>query len=111
MIYRIYNPHGKPIDELPLISGFNNGGRHGTYSGVIIAQDGTVLGGHICSNEHYMLHDLGVAATGPEYRRVAFEAHYPDGCRTRFVSYADVQNDPIIQEALRLNKEFGEDKG
>ena len=43
----IYNPHNKPIDELKVIFGFNNGGRKGWLHAVLLSQDGDELGGHI----------------------------------------------------------------
>lgn len=57
--WAVYNPHDKALEELPVIYGFNNGGSPGWYSAKIMAQDGTHLGGHICSAEGYMEHDLG----------------------------------------------------
>jgi hypothetical protein len=55
----VFNPHGKPIGELPVIYGLNNGGSPGFMDAVLIAEDGTCLGGHLCSSEAYMAHDLG----------------------------------------------------
>ena len=56
----VYNPHDKPLDSLPVIWGFNNGGPAGLLHAVAIADDGTVLGGHGCSAEGYMPADLGI---------------------------------------------------
>ena len=35
--YAVFNPHDKPVEELPVIMGFNNGGSDGWYSGCLIA--------------------------------------------------------------------------
>ena len=57
----VFNPLDLDPATLPVIYGFNNGGNPGTfYSGVLLAQDGTCLGGHACSAEGYMPHDLGI---------------------------------------------------
>lgn len=60
MGYAVHNPHDRPINELPVIYGFNNGGSPGWYSGCLLAEDGAALGGHVCSAEGYMPHDLGI---------------------------------------------------
>jgi hypothetical protein len=56
----IYNPNDRPTEDLPRIYGFNNGGSRGWYNGVLMADDGAVLGGHVCSHESYMPYDLGI---------------------------------------------------
>lgn len=58
--YAIFNPHNKPAWDLPVIYGFNNGGNQGWYSATLLAEDGEFLGGHVCSSEGYMPHDLGI---------------------------------------------------
>ena len=47
----------------------------GDMVGAAMAEDGTVLGRHICSNESWLRHDLHDRPAG----RSACEAHYPDG--------------------------------
>ncbi len=49
----VFNPHNKPVEELPFIYGFCNGGQFGWMEGVLVSQDGHILGGHICSSESY----------------------------------------------------------
>jgi len=89
MTYAVYNPHGKPVDQLPAIYGFNNGGSPGLFSGVLIAEDGTGLGGHVCSHEWFMPGDLGVLEGSRSDRHEGFRQHYPDGYRMEFVRYDD----------------------
>jgi hypothetical protein len=98
--YAVYNPHNKPLDELPWIIGFNNGRSPGWYHAQLIAQDGTPLGGHLCSHEGYMPHDLGVLEGSRPDRHEHFRAHYPNGYRMDFVSSVDVLKDPRIEEAI-----------
>ena len=108
--YAVFNPHGKPIAELPVIYGFNNGGSPGWFSACLIAEDGTGLGGHICSSEGYMPHDLGILdGTRPD-RHETFREHYPDGYRMDFVSYADIDKTPQLLAAFELNKSQAETK-
>ena len=102
--YAVFNPHNKPIQELPVIYGFNNGGSSGWYSGCLLAEDGTGLGGHCCSHEGYMLHDLGILEGTRPDRHETFRKHYPDGYRMDFVGLSDVKNHKGIEEAYKLNQ-------
>jgi len=82
----VYNPHNKELSGLPVIFGFNNGGSPGLYSAVLIAEDGTALGGHVCSHEGYMEHDLGILEGTREDRHEEFRKHYFDGYRMEFLT-------------------------
>lgn len=98
--YAVYNPHNKSIEELPFIIGFNNGGSPGWYSALLISQDGVYLGGHLCSHEGYMRHDLGIyEGTRPD-RHKEFIKHYPDGYRMTFISSDDVPNSSLLNDAI-----------
>ena len=109
--FAVFNPHSKPIEDLPLIYGFNNGGSPGWYSGSLIAEDGTGFGGHICSHEAYMLGDLGIEEGSRPDRHEAFRAHYPDGYRMTFVSYRDVEATPGLMAAFKKNDEASKATG
>lgn len=100
--YAVFNPHGKPIEELPVIYGFNNGGPSDWLSAVLVAQDGTVLGSHCCSHEGYMPHDLGILEGTRPDRHEDFKKHYPDGYRMDFVKHADYVGHAGLKEAIRL---------
>lgn len=106
--WSVFNPHGKPIDSLPVIYGFNNGGEPGWYTGLLLADDGTCLGSHICSSEGYMPHDLGILAGTRPDRHEDFRAHYPDGYRMEFVGQADVLSHAGLDAACDLNRQAGE---
>lgn len=101
--YASYNPHNKPLSELPVIWGFNNGGSPRCYSGVLLADSGHCLGSHICSNESYMPHDLGIIEGSRPDRHETFKKHYPDGYRMDFVGEADVMTHPGIEAAVQAN--------
>ena len=98
----VFNPHNKPIEELPVIYGFNDGGSPGWLSAVLISEDGTHLGGHICSSEAYMYHDLGILEGSSPKRHEIFRKYYPDGYRMEFVSYHDVEDHEGLKRAYEI---------
>jgi hypothetical protein len=102
--YAVFNPHDKPLEELPVIYGFNNGGPRGLLHAVLMAQDGTPLGGHACSDEGYMRHDLGISAGSRPDRHETFKTHYPDGYRMDFVPYGLVKEHAGLKAAFEANK-------
>jgi hypothetical protein len=100
-----FNPKDRPIDELPVIYGFNNGGSPGWYSAVLLAEDGTGLGGHICSAEGYMPHDLGILEGTRPDRHEEFRMHYPDGYRMEFIGEDRVRTHEGLLAAYKRNQE------
>ena len=99
----VHNPHDKPLADLPVIYGFNNGGSAGLLMAVLIAEDGTGLGSHACSAEGYMPHDLGCIQGSRPDRHEAFRAHYPDGYRMEFVGYETAGDHAGLKLALERN--------
>lgn len=97
-----YNPLSKPDEELPIIYGFNNGGSYQFLSACLIAEDGTQLGGHICSHEGYMEHDLGIIEGSNPERHRAFREHYPEGYRMEFVGYDAYKTHDKLKAAVEL---------
>lgn len=93
----VFNPSDKPVTELPVIYGFNNGGGTGWLSAVLIAEDGTELGGHCCSSEAYMPADLGILEGTRADRHESFQKHYPDGYRMEFVGYSSIKEHQGLQ--------------
>lgn len=99
----IHNPHNLPVEELPVIYGFNNGGNSvWGFEGTLIAQDGTYLGGHLCSSEAYMPADLGVLEGTSPSRHETFRAHYPDGYRMEFVGYDAIDGHDRLKAVIAL---------
>lgn len=96
----IYNPNNKPVSELPVIYGFNNGGRTGWLEAVLIDQNGVLLGGHICTSEAYMPHDLGILEGTRPDRHETFRQHHPDGYRMEFVPYAELEGHAGVKAAV-----------
>ena len=74
-------------------------------SAVLIAEDGTHLGGHACSHEGYMEHDLGILEGTRPDRHKEFQRHYPDGYRMDFISIGDVKSHVGLTKAYKLNQE------
>lgn len=108
----VLNPHGKPLNELPIIYGFNNGGSPGWYSAVALAEDGTYLGDHVCSHEGYMPHDLGILeGTRPDRHEKDYQRHYPDGYRMEFVPFAEMASHKRLQAAIELAGRTAEPRG
>jgi len=103
----VFNPKDLDIGELPVIFGFNNGGRPGWFEAVLIAEDGNCLGGHICSDEGYMPNDLGILEGTRSDRHETFQKHYPDGYRMEFVSSEEVKGHVGLQKAFDINKAIG----
>lgn len=101
----IYNPHGKPVDELPTIYGFNNGGSSMGLVGMLLAENGIGLGSHICSHEHYMPGDLGVLDGSRPDRHETFREHYPDGYRMEFVGYDAVPTHAKLNAVFKVAEE------
>jgi hypothetical protein len=103
--FEVYNPKNLPIDQLPVIYGFNNGGGYGFMSAVAIAEDGTLLGGHCCSEEGYMYGDLGILkGTREDRHQESYQKHYPDGYRMDFVPSTDIKTHVALNKAFELNK-------
>jgi len=106
----MFNPLNKPIDELPIIYGYNNTKSGGTWNeGVILAEDGTYLGGHICSEEGYMLHDLGILEGTKPDKHEKFKKHYPDGYRMVFVPGKEVLEHEGLTAAYEKNQAMREE--
>lgn len=103
--YAVFNPNNKPVDQLPVIYGFNNGGSAGFFSGCLLAEDGEPLGGHCCSHEGYMYGDLGILEGSRPDRHETFRNHYPDGYRMDFVGYADVPAHVGLNAAFKRHDE------
>ena len=108
--WNVYNPKNKSILDLPIIYGFNNGGGYRFYAAQLIAEDGTALGSHACSNEGYMEHDLGIVGDYRQDRHLDFKNHYPDGYKMAFVSLADVDSHEGLKLALKKNEQKGLDE-
>ena len=101
---QVFNPHDKPVDELPIIYGFNNGpwgsGLATGFEGILLSADGVHLGGHICSDEGWMLSDLGIVEGSRPDRHEKFRELYPDGYAMEFVPSGVIETHSGLNIAL-----------
>ena len=73
-----------------------------------MAEDGTVLGSHLCSSESFVPHDLGVAEGSRPDRHEEYKKHYPEGYDMEFIRANDIETHEDLQEAFRLNRLQGD---
>lgn len=100
--YAVFNPLDKPVEDLPVIYGFNNGGSPGWYSAVALSEDGVCLGGHLCAHEACMESDLGILeGSRPDRHENEYKPHYPDGYRMEFVPSSEIDAHAGLQNALK----------
>jgi hypothetical protein len=83
----------------------NNGGSVGFYEALAIADDGNVLAAHLCSQERYMAHDLGMTSS---WKHENYNEHFGEG-NWVLVWIDDPANDERIKNALELNKKLGDE--
>lgn len=103
----IYNPRNKPVRNLPVIYGFNNGSYGpGMFSAVLLAEDGKDMGGHLCSSEAYMPADLGVLEGTRPDRHEGFRKHYPNGYRMEFIGSDFIDDHKGLLAAISLANEL-----
>lgn len=102
--FAVFNPDSKPIEELPFIYGFNNGGSEGLLNACLLAEDGEPLGDHVCSAENYMYGDLGIIPNRRQDRHADFRRHYPGGYRMDFIPYPDLFTHRGLAAALERSK-------
>jgi len=100
----IYNPDDADPASLPVIYGFiNSVSAPGWFSAASIAEDGTVLGGHVCSAEGYAPHDLGVIeGSRPDRHTEQYQRHYPKGYRMEWVPSSEIEAHEGLQKAIGL---------
>lgn len=93
----------------PKIYCFSNVKGGGDGIAYAMAEDGTVLGSHWCSNEAFVPGDLGVTEGTRPDRHEKYAKHYPDGYEMVFVPAAEVMTHPGLQKAVELNQKQAEE--
>ena len=88
----------------PKIYAFSNvvGGGDGIC--YAMAEDGTILGSHYCSSEHFASGDLGVIEGTRKDLHETYAKHYLDGYEMEFVPSHSIDGHVELQVAFRLNK-------
>lgn len=69
-----------------------------------MAEDGTVLGSHFCSNEEWARYDLGVEKGSRPDRHKHYAKYYPEGYEMEFVPYREFKSHEGLQNAIALNQ-------
>lgn len=103
--FAAYNPENKPFKDLPVIYGFNNGGVGGFLQAVLLAEDGSVVGGHLCSDEAFMPGDLGCLAGSRPDRHEGFRLKYPGGYRMEFVHSSKFKSHKPLNDLINRLQE------
>ena len=70
-----------------------------------IAEDGTCLGSHLCSNENFARSDLGVIDGSRPDRHKGYAKYYPGGYTMEFVPSDKINDHKKLQKAIKLNRE------
>lgn len=89
----------------PKIYCFSNVRGGGDGIAYAMAEDGTVLGSHLCSHEFYVPGDLGVTEGTRPDRHETYSKHYPDGYDMEFVAACDVLKHEGLSIAFELNQQ------
>jgi hypothetical protein len=106
-----YNPNKVDPETLPRIYGFNNGGGSGWYQAIAIAEDGHCLGGHTCSSEGYMPHDLGILeGCRLDRHEKEYSTHYPEGYVMEWVPTPQIEEHEKLNKAFELNNIMAKEK-
>lgn len=86
------------------IYAFNNGGRPGFYEAVAVGEDGLCLASHICSDERWMLHDMGVTS---DWKHDTYDAWAPEGWEIEFIPSEELDTHEDLKKAITLAEEKG----
>jgi hypothetical protein len=92
----------------PKIFCFSNVTGGGDGIAYAMAEDGTILGSHWCSNEGYVPQDLGVTEGSRPDRHLTYAEHYPDGYEMEFVRASEVLAHAGLKAAFELNQKQAE---
>ena len=110
MNLEIFNPQNKPVDELPKIYGWNNGGSPGFYHAVLLAEDGNAMGSHVCSSEFFVTGDLGLLKGTRPDRHEGFRQHHPDGYQMVYIPPDQVKTHEGLTAACERNQALAEEQ-
>ncbi len=89
------------MSKIYVFSAAPDGGESVCYA---LAEDGTCLGSHYCSDENYALIDLGVQGGHRRDRHETYRAHYPDGYEMEFIHASDLDSHEGFNVAFERNK-------
>lgn len=94
------------MTDKPKIYVFCNSCAPQWHSALALAEDGTVLAGHVCSDHLWIPHDMG--AEGSDWKHDDYDKHYPDGWELVLVeSLNDPKKHPGCAAAIVLAEARG----
>ena len=93
------------MDKKHEIYCFNNGGSSQFLFALALADDGHVVAEHLCSNEFYMAHDLGITS---DWKHEEYNKHFGEGNWT-LIWIDDPVNDERVKSAMVLNEKLREE--
>ena len=93
--------------KIYVFSNVKGGGEGVCYA---MAEDGTVLGSHLCSCEGFAPGDLGVTEGSRPDRHENYAKHYPDGYEMEFIPSRELAEHKSLAEAFKLNAKQAEGK-
>ena len=93
------------MDKKHEIYCFNNGGSPRFLNALALADDGHVVAEHLCSNEFYMAHDLGITS---DWKHEEYNKHFGEGNWT-LIWIDDPVNDERVKSAMVLNEKLREE--
>ena len=81
----------------------SGGMRAGDVIGYALCEDGTNLASHLCSDEYYVPHDMGMGDS--IWKHETYDKHYPDGYELVWVGEIEkaIKDIPEFAEAVKLN--------
>lgn len=68
-----------------------------------VSEDGVGLGGHLCSCEGWVRHDMGFGDS--KWHHEDYIKHYPNGFELVYVEQKDIDTHEGLQKAFELNKQ------
>lgn len=96
-------------DAKPKIFVFSSSPTGGEGPCYALAEDGTCLGSHWCSNEGWAKFDLGVEPGTRPDRHKDYAEHYPDGYEMEFIPAKNWEEHEAFSIAFKKNLEKAND--
>ena len=103
MINVIFNPNNLPVEQLPVVYGYNAGGRMNALTGKLISEDGEKLGYHVSVDEESMAKDLGIFVGFGDEKHQDIQQYYPNGYKMEFVDYFSVSTHTKLLTAISIS--------
>lgn len=91
----VYNPHNVSEDSLPTLYGVVLTLFASDIGVTVMDKEGKYIYQHISSDEHFAKIDIGFTI-GSKFDQSLYMRFYPDGYKTEFVSFREVDKHPVI---------------